>query len=124
MVKIALFALYLVLRFGTSKGCCKANVLSAVQNGAKATKIFRIASEQGRPATLGMGLVRCIIFGLRLNLQLTCDRYGKDDELGMLNRLTDEVVVQASKEIKTGKRYRPPSIVLPKRDVLTEAECR
>ena len=32
-------------------------------------------------------------------------RYGKDDELGTLNRLTKEVVVEAAKEIKTGERY-------------------
>ena len=30
--------------------------------------------------------------------------YGEEDELGTLNRLTDHVVVSASKEIKTGKR--------------------
>ncbi|KAF2814989.1 uncharacterized protein BDZ99DRAFT_408572 [Mytilinidion resinicola] len=30
--------------------------------------------------------------------------YGKDDQLGFLNRLTDEVVLEAAKEIKTGKR--------------------
>ncbi|CAK7237306.1 hypothetical protein SEUCBS140593_009915 [Sporothrix eucalyptigena] len=31
--------------------------------------------------------------------------YGSDDELGTLNRLTDEVVVAAASEIKTGKRF-------------------
>jgi hypothetical protein len=32
--------------------------------------------------------------------------YGKDDELGMLNRLTDEVVKEAAKEeIRTGVRW-------------------
>ena len=31
--------------------------------------------------------------------------YGKDDELGMLNRLTPDVVVEAAKEIKSGARY-------------------
>jgi len=30
--------------------------------------------------------------------------YGKNDELGFLNRLTDDVVVKAAKEIKTGTR--------------------
>ncbi|KAL9062497.1 MAG: hypothetical protein Q9157_008869, partial [Trypethelium eluteriae] len=30
--------------------------------------------------------------------------YGEDDELGTLNRLTKEVVVEAAKEIKTGER--------------------
>ncbi|KAF2761343.1 hypothetical protein EJ05DRAFT_260139 [Pseudovirgaria hyperparasitica] len=30
--------------------------------------------------------------------------YGKDDQLGTLNRLTDEVVLEAAKEIKTGVR--------------------
>jgi hypothetical protein len=30
--------------------------------------------------------------------------YGKDDQLGTLNRLTEEVVVDAAKEIKTGVR--------------------
>ncbi|GAB7351379.1 hypothetical protein MBLNU459_g2060t1 [Dothideomycetes sp. NU459] len=30
--------------------------------------------------------------------------YGKDDELGFLNRLTDDVVREAAKEIKTGTR--------------------
>ncbi|OCL05782.1 hypothetical protein AOQ84DRAFT_298293 [Glonium stellatum] len=30
--------------------------------------------------------------------------YGKDDQLGFLNRLTDEVVLEAAKEIKTGTR--------------------
>ena len=30
--------------------------------------------------------------------------YGKDDELGFLNRLTDDLVKEAAKEIKTGKR--------------------
>ena len=32
-------------------------------------------------------------------------RYGKYDQLGFLNRLTDEVVLEAAKEIKTGTRY-------------------
>jgi hypothetical protein len=32
-------------------------------------------------------------------------RYGKEDEMGFLNRLTDENVVTAAKEIKTGRRY-------------------
>lgn len=39
--------------------------------------------------------------------------YGPDDELGTLNRLTDEQVVAAAKsEILTGKRYKitPPLI--------------
>ena len=31
--------------------------------------------------------------------------YGKDDELGTLNRLTPEVVVEAAKEIQSGIRY-------------------
>jgi len=31
-------------------------------------------------------------------------RYGKDDELGTLNRLTNDVVLEAAKEIKTGTR--------------------
>jgi hypothetical protein len=31
-------------------------------------------------------------------------RYGKDDQLGFLNRLTDDIVVEAAKEIKTGVR--------------------
>jgi hypothetical protein len=31
-------------------------------------------------------------------------RYGKDDQLGFLNRLTDEIVVNAAKEIKSGAR--------------------
>jgi hypothetical protein len=31
--------------------------------------------------------------------------YGQKDELGFLNRLTDEVVLNAAKEIKTGARY-------------------
>jgi len=31
-------------------------------------------------------------------------RYGKDDKLGFLNRLTPDVVLAAAKEIKTGKR--------------------
>lgn len=35
---------------------------------------------------------------------LTFERYGKDDRLGFLNRLTPEVVPAAAKEIKTGKR--------------------
>lgn len=30
--------------------------------------------------------------------------YGKDDQLGFLNRLTSQVVLQAAKEIKTGER--------------------
>ncbi|KAJ9662230.1 hypothetical protein H2201_006160 [Coniosporium apollinis] len=30
--------------------------------------------------------------------------YGKDDQLGFLNRLTDEVVLEAAKEIQTGAR--------------------
>lgn len=30
--------------------------------------------------------------------------YGKDDQLGFLNRQTDEIVKQAAGEIKTGKR--------------------
>ncbi|KAF2267886.1 hypothetical protein CC78DRAFT_530323 [Lojkania enalia] len=30
--------------------------------------------------------------------------YGKDDQLGFLNRLTDDIVLEASKEIKTGTR--------------------
>jgi hypothetical protein len=30
--------------------------------------------------------------------------YGKDDELGFLNRLTNEIVLEAAKEIKTGTR--------------------
>ncbi|KAF2501240.1 hypothetical protein BU16DRAFT_546554 [Lophium mytilinum] len=30
--------------------------------------------------------------------------YGKDDQLGFLNRLTDEVVLEAAKEIQSGKR--------------------
>ena len=30
--------------------------------------------------------------------------YGKDDELGTLNRLTDEVVKEAAKEIQSGTR--------------------
>lgn len=32
-------------------------------------------------------------------------RYGKDDQLGMLNRLTEAVVLEAAKEIKVGQRY-------------------
>lgn len=36
--------------------------------------------------------------------ELMISSYGKDDELGMLNRLTDDVVLEAAKEIKTGKR--------------------
>ena len=31
-------------------------------------------------------------------------RYGKDDQLGFLNRLTNDVVVEASKEIRSGNR--------------------
>ena len=31
-------------------------------------------------------------------------RYGENDQLGTLNRLTEEVVVEAAKEIKTGER--------------------
>lgn len=31
-------------------------------------------------------------------------RYGEDDELGTLNRLTNDVVLEAAKEIKTGTR--------------------
>lgn len=31
--------------------------------------------------------------------------YGKDDELGTLNRLTNDVVLEAVKEIKEGTRY-------------------
>ena len=31
--------------------------------------------------------------------------YGKDDQLGFLNRQTDDVVAEAAKEIKTGVRY-------------------
>jgi len=34
----------------------------------------------------------------------SCNRYGKDDELGTLNRLTNDVVLEAAKEIKTGTR--------------------
>lgn len=36
---------------------------------------------------------------------LTTISYGKDDELGFLNRLTDDVVKDAAREIKTGTRY-------------------
>jgi len=38
-------------------------------------------------------------------------RYGKDDQLGFLNRLTDEVVLDAAKEIKVGTRYHPISFL-------------
>jgi len=31
-------------------------------------------------------------------------RYGDDDELGFLNRLTDELVKDAAKEIQSGTR--------------------
>lgn len=32
-------------------------------------------------------------------------RYGENDELGFLNRLTDDIVLEAAKEIKSGVRY-------------------
>jgi hypothetical protein len=35
---------------------------------------------------------------------MSIPRYGKNDELGCLNRLTDDNVVEAAKEIKTGTR--------------------
>lgn len=35
---------------------------------------------------------------------LTCTSYGFDDELGALNRLTDDVVKNAAQEIKSGTR--------------------
>lgn len=31
-------------------------------------------------------------------------RYGENDELGFLNRLTEDVVLEAAREIKTGQR--------------------
>jgi hypothetical protein len=31
-------------------------------------------------------------------------RYGEDDQLGFLNRLTDDIVLEAAKEIRTGAR--------------------
>jgi hypothetical protein len=36
---------------------------------------------------------------------LISNSYGEQDELGFLNRLTDGVVLNAAKEIKTGARY-------------------
>jgi hypothetical protein len=34
--------------------------------------------------------------------------YGKDDQLGFMNRQTDDVVAEAAKEIKTGVRFIVP----------------
>ena len=49
-----------------------------------------------------MGLVRT---SYHKHIFTDHDRYGKDDQLGFLNRLTDDIVVDAAKEIKTGVRY-------------------
>ena len=67
------------------------------------SKILRPAAEQGRSLPFSMGTVSRLLAVVILYADAL--RYGKYDQLGFLNRLTDEVVLEAAKEIKTGTRY-------------------
>lgn len=58
------------------------------QQSVKLPKLSELPLQEGDPHHSAWGL------------------YGKDDELGTLNRLTDEVVLKAAREeIRTGVRY-------------------
>ena len=70
---------------------------------AWSSKILRPAAEQGGPLPFSMGTVSRLLAVVILYADAL--RYGKYDQLGFLNRLTDEVVLEAAKEIKTGTRY-------------------
>lgn len=71
-----------------------------------------------------------------LDVELNLYRYGKDDELGTLNRLSDDIVKAAASEIQTGTRINIDwpldaqgdlpvceLYVRPSSPVLTAAQC-
>lgn len=76
-------------KYTNSHTCKKFQVSKMLGKPVKLPKFSELPYTKGDPLYSAWGL------------------YGKDDQLGMLNRLTNEIVVAAARdEIRTGVRYR------------------